>query len=177
MRQALLKILQLALVCVSMASMTCCATENRYTFTNSSFVEITVSAWFTKAIQGSRKTAEGEGASGFGLSSNSLPVPDFQLILKPQETESITDQAGQVQSGECLAYFLAEYRVIPSIAPSFSSGPGIPADLYLVGKRFWAQKLPGLCGDNTIELNYDPATYLKFSLKINGMDDYLRDVV
>ena len=153
------------------------AAENSYTFTNSSCVEIKISLWFTNALKGSARTHEREQVTGVsGVLPSALPMPDAEVILQPQETHTITDHDVAIQHGECLAYLVAEYRIIPSVMPSMAASTGIPADLYLIGKRSWGQKLPGLCGTNSIEMNYDPATYLQFTIKINGVEDYFQAV-
>lgn len=158
-------------------SLTAVCGPNAYTLRNNSCIGITVSVWFTNAIKGSRKIHEGEYGSGMcGILPNALPAPDMQFNLEPRGEHTISDQEGVVQIGECLAYLVAEYKVIPSMVPALQTPSGIPGDLYMIGKRSWAQKLPGLCGINTIDMNYDPSTYLKFTIKINGVEDYFQDV-
>lgn len=153
------------------------ASENKYMFRNNSFLEIKVSLWFTSTIKGLRKEIPTEYA-GYLPSKlpQGLPLPDIERILQPGEEEVVSFRDGQIQPDDCLAYVVAEYRVIPTLHGAMQAA-GISTDLFLVGKRFWAQKLPGLCGENTLEMNYDPATYLKFTIKINGVEDYFQDVM
>ncbi|MGE0009886.1 MAG: hypothetical protein AB7F19_05035 [Candidatus Babeliales bacterium] len=156
----------------------CSAVENQYTFKNNSFLEIKVSVWFTKSLEGKRPENGEARRSSTGAQTGApaaLPLPDFQLILQPQENEVLAHLGSHVKEDECLAYLMAEYRIIPTLKPSIKAS-GLSTDLFLVGKRFWAQKLPGLCGANLIELNYDPASYLKFSITINGVEDEFKDV-
>lgn len=153
------------------------AAENKYAFKNNSFLEIKVSLWFTSTIKGVRKEAPTEYSTQIsGLMPQGLPLADIERILQPGETEVVSFHDGTLQPEDCLAYVVAEYRVIPTLQGAIQAA-GISTDLFLVGKRFWAQKLPGLCGENILEMNYDPATYLKFTIKINGVEDYFQDVM
>lgn len=153
------------------------AAENKYTFRNNSFLEIKVSLWFTSTIKGIRKETPTDYTAQLpGILPQGLPLPDVERILQPREEEVASFHDGQIQPDDCLAYVVAEYRVIPTLHGAMQAA-GISTDLFLVGKRFWAQKLPGLCGENILEMNYDPATYLKFTIKINGVEDYFQDVM
>lgn len=139
-----------------------------------------INAWFTHAVTTARQAVYGDHETGWpGLPLSSLSLPDLHATLAPQEQYTFTDLEGHVTSGECLAYLVIEYRFIPSIIPSIAQTTHSSmqaGDLYLLGKRFWAQALPGLCGNNTIELNYDPSLPIKFTLKVNGVHEYLQDV-
>lgn len=153
---------------------------NRYTIKNNSCVEMKINAWFTHAVATARQAVYGDHETGWpGLPLNSLSASDFHFLLLPGEQHTFTDQEGPIALDECLAYLVIEYRFIPSIVPAITQSTGAnvrSGDLYLVGKRFWAQALPGLCGNNTLELNYDPALPVKFTLKVNGVHEYLQDV-
>ncbi len=153
---------------------------NHYTIKNNSCVEMKINAWFTHAVATARQAVYGDHETGWpGLPLSSLSAPDVHATLPPQEQYAFTDQEGHITPGECLAYLVIEYRFIPSLVPSITQSHVSSmrsGDLYLVGKRFWAQALPGLCGNNIIELNYDPSLPVKFSLKVNGVHEYLQDV-